>query len=166
MKTKLIAFLLISFLLFSCQSSKPGRFAVQTPATWIVKDTVDAKGARYIKMHSPVEIALPAFVSNINISVMKFFNLDMYISGVLKGVKADAKYFKEKGRGSVKINSYDMEWEQHLIQLKSSPTLVEQKVYFVWDGGDIYQIVCSTRPNKMPEIQKEIDTVLNSFKIL
>jgi hypothetical protein len=152
-------------MLISC-STKPGDFTVKAPYGWTVSDSISASGGRTVHMHPPIYSEIPIFVNNIIISIVHFPSLYIYRTATLKSVKSDAVYFEEKGKGEKLINGYEMEWEHHIIKYKKSERTLEQKVYFVWDKGNIYQIVCTTEKNEMEIFQFRIDEVLNSFRIL
>ena len=151
-------------LMLSC-NSKVGNFTVSTPANWIVVDTVSARFGKFVKMHPPATSKIPQFIENINISIIDFPSIDIYINTVLTDIKKGAVHFEDKGKGSVKINQYTMKWEQHIIQDKNSDP-IEQKAFFIEDSGNIYQIIYSTKAKEQDKYQKELDTVLQSFKII
>jgi hypothetical protein len=166
MKTFIYLFLLSqAVFLISCGTKKRD-FSVKAPRGWEITDSVSETFGRTVKMHPPVISTRPIFVENIIVSIINFPRLDIYRSTTLENIKSEAMYFKEKGTGSEKINGYEMEWEHHIIQKKKTDIKVEQKVYFVWYKGNIYQIVCSTNEKQMEEFQFLIDQVLNSFRIL
>ncbi len=161
-------FAIISFFIFivlftSC-SSDNGNFYVKAPTGWIVVDTTQGF-RKFVKMHPPAISSTPQFVENINISILKFPSLDIYIKTVLSDIKRDASYFESKGKGLVKINGYNVRWQQHVIQLKNSDTL-EQKVFFTTDKGNIYQLVYTTKVNEIDKYQLELNEIFKSFKIL
>jgi len=151
--------------LISCDTKRRD-FSVKAPGGWEITDSVSGRFGRTVKMHPPVISTTPIFVENIIISIINFPSLYIYRSTTLKSIKSDAFYFKEKGKGSEKVNGYEMQWEHHIIQHKKTDLKVEQKVYFIWYKGNIYQIVCSTNEKQMEEFQFLIDQVLNSFRIL
>jgi hypothetical protein len=109
---------------------------------------------------------VPVFVENINIGIMNYPSIELYIKNLMDDTKDNAFYFEEVEKGVTKINQYNMRWQQYKIQLEKNSDLVEQKVYFIGDKGNIYQIVCSAEPNEITKIQNKIDAVLTSFKIL
>jgi len=154
-----------TLFLISC-SSKKGDFTVKAPEGWETIDTVSANYGRYVKMHPPIYSKTPIFIENINISIISFPSLDIYRNTSLQSLKSDAVYFVEKGKGKEKVNDYEMEWESHIIQYKNSERTVEQKVYFIWKKGNIYQIVCTTKEKEMEGFQFWIDEVIKSFRVL
>lgn len=160
-----LLFLLCTVLFFSCQDKK-GNFSVQAPAGWEVVDTISKNSGKFVKMYAPVSTAVPQFVNNINISILKFPSVRLYKRNVLASIKKDALFFEELGSGSVTINKKKWTWEQHVIQYEKSGVKFEQKVYFIEDGGNIYQVVCTARQKGIKEFQSKIDEVLASFKIL
>lgn len=151
--------------LISCKAKRRD-FSVKSPYGWEVTDSVSETFGRSVKMHPTVISTRPIFVENIIVSIINFPSLDFYRTTALNTIKSESVYFKEKGKGTEKINGYKMEWVHHIIQSKKSDLKVEQKVYFVWYKGNIYQIVCSTNENQMEEFQFLIEQVLNSFRIL
>jgi hypothetical protein len=165
MKYKKLLMLIVTVSVLGCQYKK-GDFSVITPRNWIVVDTVDADYERFKKMHAPISSDVPVFVENINIGIMRSSNIHQYAEKVLTSIKEKAVYFKKKGSGSVSLNQYKAEWEQHVIQIDPNSEVVEQRIYFIGYKGNVYQIVCSARVNEIQNIKNEIDTVLNSFKIL
>jgi hypothetical protein len=154
-----------SIFLISC-STKRGDFSIKAPHGWEVIDTVSVRYGRYVNMHPPVYSKTPIFVENINISIVNFPSLDIYRFSTHQYIKSNAVYFEEKGKGKVKVNGYEMEWEHHIIQYKNSERTVEQKVYFIWRKGNIYQIVCTTKEKEMEDFQFRFDEVIKSFRIL
>ena len=162
LKLALVFSLLI--LLLSC-NNKVGNFTVSTPDGWIVVDTVSSRYGKFVKMHPPATSLTPQFIENINISIVNFPSIDIYINSVLSDIKKDAFRFEDKGRGTMKINKYNVKWERHIIQDKNSDP-IEQKGFFIEDGGNIYQIIYSTRANEQDKFQKELNDVLQSFKII
>lgn len=164
--------LLYCFLIFfqlgmlaSC-SSERGDFSVKAPDGWTVSDSISAGGMRKVRMHPPLYSKTPVFVNNIIVSALHFPSLYVYRSTTLRSLKSDAAYFAEKGSGEVLINGYRMEWEHHIIRNKPSEGIHEQKVYFIGDKGNIYQVVCTTAKGEMDVFQFRIDEVLQSFRIL
>lgn len=117
-------------------------------------------------MHPPLYSKIPVFVNNIIVSVVHFPSLYVYRTTTLHSLKSDAVYFAKKGTGEESINGYRMEWEHFIIQNKKSEGIHEQKVYFVWNKGNIYQIVCTTAKGEMDVFQFRVDEVLKSFRIL
>lgn len=55
--------------------------------------------------------------------------------------------------------------ERHLIQYKDSDP-IEMRFFFNEHSGNIYHIVYSTRINEPYKFQKELNGVLQSFKIV
>lgn len=167
MINKILIVLIMTFSLFGCKESKrKGNFSVTAPGNWIVKDTVDKDNERHIKMYPPFSSSTPVFVENIIIGIVRSSNIHHYINAVISSVKKEAVYFEEKGSGTTKINQYKAEWQQYVIQVDHNAEIVEQLTYFISDHGNIYEIVCSAKANKLPKMKNEMDTVLNSFKIL
>lgn len=158
------AVLLLSLLtLFS--SCSEADFSVSAPKGWIVIDRVAENSKRVVKMHPPIVGFTPVFVENIIISIADVPFLDWYEKSIISGLKKDAQYFIERGKGSIEINEYTALWEHHIISANHSSDTLEQKIYFIKDYGSIYQIVCSSKLDQMENFQNVIDEVLNSFKI-
>jgi hypothetical protein len=139
---------------------------VTAPSGWEVQDTISKRLGKFVKMHPPIYSDKPQFVENINISIIEFPSVDLYIKKTISNIEKEAPYFEGEGSGTVKINRLEFQWIQHTVQFKIKDKLVEQKVYLTKDGGNIYQIVCTTLPNKIQYFQPNIDEVLKSFKIL
>ena len=109
---------------------------------------------------------MPIFIENILISIVHFPELSIYADQIVSMTKKKSYYFKETGNGTMKINKHKAIWRQHIIQQESTDNPTEQKVYFIWDNGNIYMIVCTTYLNQMEGFQSKIDKILHSFKIL
>jgi len=154
----------ITFFLISC-SSRKGDFLVRSPSGWTTIDTISKYSGRHVTTYPPVTSTTPIFVENVNISISQSHFVDIYIVGVISFLKKQALYFKEKGRGTIIINQYSVEWEQHIIQTKDSEWF-EQRGYYFSSSGNIYQMVYTTKANQMDKYQKEIEQMLESFKIL
>jgi hypothetical protein len=156
------------FILFvSGCNQKPGNFSVSAPQGWIVSDSIFKTKGRIVSMHPSVELTtIPQFVENIRITINHSFDVDLYVSGVTALVKKDALFFEDKGKGIIKINSYEIRWVHHIVQYKKNDSPIEQKGYFIGDSGNIYMIVCSSKTNEMEKLQSKIDEVLESFKVL
>lgn len=165
MKLKALAILTVAIFINSCHSKKAD-FSVTAPNGWLTIDTIKENHKRYVKMYAPVHSKIPIFVENINIGIMRSSNIDRYIKSVISGVKENAIYFEGKGKGFIKVNNYNARWEQHVVQADKTSGFTEQRVYFIEDHGNIYQIVCSAKANEIKQIEPEIQEVLKSFSIL
>jgi hypothetical protein len=165
MTLKNLTIFAIAVFVVSCHYKK-GNFSVTSPSGWLTIDTIKENHRKYVKMYAPVRSSVPIFVENINIGIMRSSNIDRYIKSVIAGIKEKAIYYEEKGKGSIKVNKYDAKWEQHLVQTDKTSDLSEQRVYFIEDQGNIYQIVCSSKANEIQKLEPEIEEVLKSFRIL
>lgn len=161
---KATIFVLVIVLLTACKE-KVGNFIVQPPVDWVVRDTGSAASGKFINMHAPATSSKLEFIENISISIVKSPSLDFYIKYVSNSVEEDAAAFKQLGKGEIKINGYNFKWILHLIKNKDGE-LIEQKGYFTKNAGNIYQIVYTTRGNEQDKYKKELEEVLQSFKIL
>lgn len=162
MKTNHLLFITVAISFLSCQLKK-GNFSVSHPKEWSVTDTMNDQ-TKYLKIQAPHGSINAG--DNINIGIFHTPNVGEYSDKVLDYLEKESTYFKKKGEGLIMVNKYKAKWEEHFIQLQSSADTVEQKIYFIGDSGDVYQIVVSTRANEMQRIKNEMDTVLNSFTIL
>ena len=165
MTLKNIIIFAVAIFLVSCHYKK-GNFSVTSPSGWLTIDTVKENHRKYVKMYAPVRSSVPIFVENINIGIMRSSNINRFIKGVIAGIKEEAIYFEERGKGSIKVNKYDAKWEQYLVQIDKTSDLAEQRVYFIEDQRNIYQIVCSAKANEIQKLEPEIEEVLKSFRIL
>lgn len=164
----MIRFLTIFFLaslLLSCNFKKAD-FSIRTPKDWIVKDSVSDTRGRSVKMHPPINSLVPVFVENIRISIIHSNAPDRYVDALASSLKDDCYFFKELERGRSRINQYDAAWLRNYFQKDKNALAVEQKTYFIIDGGIIYMIVCTAKMNELDQFQPKIDDVLSTFEIL
>ena len=160
-----LSLLLLSVILISSCNGEIGDFTVTPPKDWIVRDSTSPATGRQLILYPPVQSATPIFVENVIIAVGQSRFFDAYILAFSNSLKSRAQYFEQKETGHSKINNYDARWENYLIKFKQSD-LLEQKVYFIKEGGNIYQIIYTTKPNQQKKFQKEVDQILASFNIM
>ena len=153
-------------LITSLASCSKSDFSVTAPKGWVVVDTVSEAFGRFVKMHPSVISTVPVFVENISISIVKFPSVDLYIGSSLSDIKKSAEFFQEKGKGDIDINKYQARWVQYTIRTKGSDITAEQKIYFIKEYGNIYQIVCTSEAMQMKKFQVQVNEILESFKIL
>lgn len=165
MRIKAFHIFVFASLVCSCKFKKAS-FSVEAPKNWIVIDSVKNDNSKYVKMYSPAPNVDSLPQDNINIGVMHYSTVDAYIKAVYSKIEDESRYFKEKGNGDVIINNRKVKWKEYLLQINNKTVLAEQKVYFIVYKENIFQIVCTSKPNGIKDMQMKIDTVLNSFKIL
>ena len=177
MKSKLFFILALVGLIMSCQSNEKnitetlsteisGKFIVTAPKNWTTLDTLDKDKEEYVKMRAPVIDSTSKFRESIYVGIINYPDVEFYIKELMKALKTKAVYFKDEANDSIQINGYNIKWQKYVIQLDSNSKTVEQKVYFISDNKNTYMITCSAGVNQIKTIQPQIDTVLNSFKIL
>jgi hypothetical protein len=161
----LLLILAVAISFSSCQSKKVN-FSVSIPKGWQVFDTVDEAQERLLRIYPTSETSVPAFGENIVIGIIHFEKQREYMERLLNRLKHEVNFYKETGRGVTRVNSFEADWVQYLIQINSQSDTVEQKAYYIESKKCIFQIICSAKPHEIGNISKEIDTVLNSFKVM
>jgi hypothetical protein len=161
---KLLLLLLIAVSFCSCQSKKVN-FSVAIPKGWLVTDTVDEAQERLLRMYPPLETSVPAFGENIVIGIIYSENRREYMESLLDRLKHEVNFYKETGRGVIQIKSFEAHWVQYLIQINPQSDTIEQKAYYIQSEKCIFQIICNAKPHEIGNMNKEIDIVLNSFKV-
>ena len=161
---KTAGFILLIMMLISCET-KVGNFTATTPTGWTIKDSTTERYGRSVTMYPPATAASLTFIESISISSIKFISTDVYITYVLQEVEKSSLAFKLKDRGDLKIKDSDFQWINLLLKNKDS-LLIEQKAWFIKEGGNVYQIIYTTKANEQDKYQKELEQVLQSFKIL
>lgn len=162
---QILQLLVLSLLFLISCDSKQGDFYVKCPSGWTIIDSVTKYSGRTVITYPPVKSKTSIFVENVSISISESRFVDIYIIELVAFLKTQALYFEQKGRGTLHINSYNIEWEQHLMKTKGSD-LVEQRGYYFSKNGYIYQMFYTTKANEMSKYHREIDEMLKSFKIL
>ena len=162
---RLLLILCVVMLFCACHS-KNVNFSVAIPKGWQVIDTVDEVRERLLRIYPPINGSVPTFGENIVIGIIHSDNQQNFVEDMTNRLKQEVNFYKETGKGVTRINSFNADWIQYLIQINPQSDTAEQKVYFIKSERYIFQIICSAKPNEIENISKEIDTVLNSFKVL
>jgi hypothetical protein len=149
----------------SCESKKIN-FSVTVPKGWLVIDTVDKAQERLLRIYPPPDTCVSGFSENIVIGIVQAENKEKFVEGLSDRLKHGVSFYKETGKGVIKVNSFEAEWVQYLIQMNAQSDTAEQKVYYIESEKHIFQIICTAKPHETGNISKEIDLVLNSFKVL
>ena len=92
---KLFNIVILFFLIALLASCSKADFSVKAPEGWVVVDTVSENYGRFVKMHPPVKSSTPVFAENINISIVSFPSVDLYISSLTSSMKENGNYFLE-----------------------------------------------------------------------
>jgi hypothetical protein len=127
---------------------------------------VDEVQDRLLKMYPPLDTSVAVFGKNIGIGIIPAENKQEYMEQLTERLRHEVSFYKETGRGVTQINSFEADWVQYLIQFNLQSDTVEQKVYYIESEKRIFQIICSAKPHEIGNISKEIDMVLNSFKVI
>ncbi len=160
----LYVFVIFSITFAACNAAL-GDFKVKAPPGWVVFDSLTRYHGREFITYPDIKSDTPLFVENARVSIHPSYFARVFMYGVMRNLKKQAAYFQEEESGTRKINGYTVHWVRILLKIKEGE-LCEQEGYYFGEAGNVYLFVYTTRPGELRKYRKEIDGMLNSFRIL
>jgi hypothetical protein len=161
-----VAIFLFAVIGFSSCEIKKGAFYATPVPGWTI-DSSYIEGNQRLKMHSVANDTDAAGLRGITIMVEKSaLSLNAYKSQLEKGVEKRMFIFEKRAEGHVRPKKDEFTWARYAMRQTKGAKPVEQCIYYLKKTGNVYIIICTTVLNGLDKMEKEIDGVLHSFKVL